>query len=118
MARRLDESTVERAALQWLRELGYGYAHGPDISPGGRTPERASFTEVVLVGRLRAALERLNPHLSAEALDDATRQVLDLDAPDVLTNNRRFHAMLRDGAPVEDVAPDGERRGLRAPVRR
>ena len=57
MIRRLDESTVERAALQWLRELGYGYAHGPDISPGGRATERASFTEVVLVGRLRAALE-------------------------------------------------------------
>jgi len=114
MARRLDESTVERAALQWLRELGYGYAHGPDISPGGSAPERASFTEVVLVGRLRAALERLNPHLSAAALDDAARQVLDLDAPDVLTNNRRFHEMLRDGAPVEDVTPDGERRGLRA----
>jgi len=114
MARRLDESTVEEAALEWLHELGYGYAHGPDISPGGKAPERASFTEVVLAGRLRAALERLNPRLSAAALDDAARQALDLDAPDPLTNNRRFHELLRGGAPVEEVTADGERRGLRA----
>ncbi len=110
----MNEATVEEAALEWLRELGYVYAHGPDISPGGSAPERASFTEVVLVGRLRAALERLNPRLSAAALDDAARQVLDLDSPDPLANNRRFHDILRLGVPVEEVTPEGERRGLRA----
>lgn len=114
MAGRLNEATVEEAALEWLRELGYSYAHGPDISPGGAAPERASFAEVALAGRLRAALERLNPRLSPGALDDAMRQVLDADSPDILTNNRRFHELLRAGVPVEDVTPDGERRGLRA----
>jgi type I restriction enzyme R subunit len=68
--RGIDETMVEQAALQWFSELGYEVAFGPDISPGGERPERDSFGEVVLAGRLRAALRRLNPLLSDEAVDD------------------------------------------------
>ncbi len=114
MARGIDESTVERAAIAWFGEIGYGYAFGPDISPGGATPERASFTEVALAGRLRAALARLNPRLTPDAIDDAARQVLTLDASDLLTNNLRFHELLADGVPVEVTVPGGERQGGRA----
>ncbi|MGQ9713004.1 MAG: type I restriction endonuclease [Desulfotomaculales bacterium] len=107
----INESLIEQAALQWLAELGYEMAFGPEISPGGERPERGSFRDVVLVGRLRAALARLNPHLPEEALEDALRQVLHLDSPNLAENNRRFHRMLRDGVKVEVVGPEGERRG-------
>ena len=66
----LAESHVEEAALEWLTELGYSTVYGPDISPDGTKVERAAYDQVLLVGRLREALERLNPHLPAEMLDE------------------------------------------------
>ena len=73
----LNESIVEEAALEWFGELGYAVGHGPHLAPGEpaaeREPERSadsrrqSFGEVVLVGRLREALRRLNPAILEEA---------------------------------------------------
>jgi type I restriction enzyme, R subunit len=57
----LNESIVEEAALEWFGELGYAVGHGPQLAPGEAAAERESFGEVVLVGRLREAIRRLNP---------------------------------------------------------
>ena len=57
----LNESIVEDAALDWFGELGYAVGHGPQLAPGEPAAERDSFSEVVLVGRLREAIRRLNP---------------------------------------------------------
>ena len=57
----LNESIVEDAALTWFGELGYAVGHGPQLAPGEPAAERDSFGEVVLVGRLREAILRLNP---------------------------------------------------------
>ena len=69
----LNESIVEEAALTWFGELGYAVGHGPQLAPGEHagstlTPalsqrEREGYGEVVLVGRLREAIRRLNPAL-------------------------------------------------------
>ena len=56
----LNESIVEDAALEWFGELGYAVGHGPHLAPGEPAAERQSFGEVVLVGRLREAIRRLN----------------------------------------------------------
>ena len=63
----LNESTVEDAALEWFGELGYAIGHGPQLAPGEPAAERDSFGEVVLVGRLREAIRRLNPAIPEEA---------------------------------------------------
>jgi len=75
---RLTESIVEDAAPARPEGLGYAVLHGPDISPAGDTltpalsrREREDCSQVVLEGRLRQALVRLNPDLPAEALEDA-----------------------------------------------
>jgi type I restriction enzyme R subunit len=65
----LNESIVEAAALEWFGALGYAGGHGPQLAPGEPGAERASFGDVVLVGRLRAAMQRLNPTLSESAHD-------------------------------------------------
>ncbi len=57
----LNESIVEEAALEWFGELGYAVRHGPHLAPGEPAAERDSFSEVVLAGRLREAIRRLNP---------------------------------------------------------
>ena len=74
----LNESIVEDAAQEWFRELGYAVGHGPQLAPGEpaaeREPERSgdsrrqSFSEVVLVGRLREAIRRLNPAIPSRTL--------------------------------------------------
>jgi type I restriction enzyme R subunit len=63
----LNESTVEDAALTWFGELGYEVGHGPHLAPGEPAAERDSFGEVVLVGRLREAIRRLNPAIPEDA---------------------------------------------------
>jgi len=64
----LNESTVEDAALEWFGELGYAVGHGPHLAPGEPAAERQSFGEVVLVGRLREAIRRLNPAIPSRTL--------------------------------------------------
>jgi type I restriction enzyme, R subunit len=73
----LNESIVEDAALEWFGELGYAVGHGPQLAPGEPAVERNrsaaemdganSFGEVVLVGRLRETIRRLNLAIPEEA---------------------------------------------------
>ena len=67
MSSPLNESIVEDAALEWFGELGYAVGHGPHLAPGEPAAERQSFGEVVLVGRLREAIRRLNPAIPSRA---------------------------------------------------
>ena len=102
----LDESIVEDAALEWFGELGYAVGHGPQLAPGEPAAERESFGEVLLVGRLREAIRRLNPAIPEEAREEALRKVLRVGTPSLTQTNRAFHRMLRDGIPVECVQPE------------
>jgi type I restriction enzyme R subunit len=103
----LNEGTVEDITLGWFHELGYDIAHGPDLAPGEAGAERETYGDVLLTERLRTAIERLNPSIPAEAKDEALRKVLRVDGPDLITANRRFHSMLRDGVEVEYPRVDG-----------
>ena len=106
-AMNLNESMVEHAALEWFGDLGYGIAHGPRLAPGEPAAERGSFGDVVLVGRLREAIRRLNPAIPEEAREEALRKVLRVATPSLTQTNRAFHRLLRDGVPVEYPRPDG-----------
>ncbi|MYI69930.1 MAG: hypothetical protein F4103_14720, partial [Boseongicola sp. SB0673_bin_14] len=87
---KFTEDEVEDAALEWLAGLGYAVLHGPDIGPEGPAPERHSHGEVFLTGRLREALERLNPHLPAETIDEVLRKVRQTETPSLIEENRRL----------------------------
>jgi type I restriction enzyme R subunit len=99
--RGITESEVEQAALDILSAQGYGIVHGPDISPDGSHPERQSYSDVVLMGRLRDAIDRLNPKIPTEAKEEAIKQLLRSESPDLVVNNHRFHKMLFEGVDVE-----------------
>lgn len=112
------ESVVEDAALGWLESLGYSVLRGPDIAAGEPAAERSdpNYHDVVLEGRLRQALVRLNPDLPAEALKDAYRKLTRTDAPSLLERNRAVHRMLVDGVTVEYRRKDGSIAGAQARV--
>lgn len=103
----INESLIEEATLQWFGELGYVALHGPLLAPGEPAAERDSYGDVVLAGRLREAIGRLNPAIPEEACEDALRKVLRVATPSLAQTNRAFHKMLRDGVPVEYSRPDG-----------
>ena len=103
----IAEDHVEEATLTWLEALGYTVVHGPDISPDGVAPERASYGDVLLLGRLRNALARLNPRFDSDLLDTVVRRLQQSETPSLVEENRRLHKFLVEGVPVEVTRPDG-----------
>ncbi len=105
---KLAESVVEEAALAWLEMLGYRIMSGRDLSESEADAERRSTEQVVLEGRLRDALRRLNPSPPQPALDEAFRKLLEISSPSLVDANRQIHRFLVRGVDVEYAAPDGE----------
>lgn len=110
---KMTESVVEEAALAWLAEQGWRVAYGVDASPDGRAPERPSNGDAILPKRLAAAVDRLNPHIPADARADAVRRVFAVETSSLVEENRRLHRLIVEGVPVEYHAPDGTIRGDR-----
>lgn len=106
----MTEDKLEQEMLAWLSELGYTRFYGPDIAPDGASPERSNYQEVLLLERLRQAINRLNPTIPLAAREDALQQVVNLNTPVLLSANRRLHYFLVNGVPVE-YQKDGETRG-------
>lgn len=103
------ESDLENAVLEWLEELGYSIAFGPDMAPDGEAPERESYKDIVLVGRLHTAVARINPNIPQEVQEDAIKKIIGIaySSPNLLIANHAFHQMLALGIDVEYRRPDG-----------
>ena len=106
-----NESTVEDAALSWLEGVGWNATHGSEIAPEMQSAERDSYSAVVLAGRLRSALARLNSDLPIDAVDDAQRRLIDPVGATLESRNRAFHRMVVNGVTVEYADTDGAVRG-------
>jgi len=96
----MTENTLERTTLDWFESLGWDTAFGPDISPDGTACERDDYDQVVLTGRLQAALQKINPNIPADSIDEAIRKIIRAESPSLIENNRRFHRMLTDGVDI------------------
>ncbi len=90
----IAESHIEELALEELGKLGWSYAYGPDIAAEGKSPERTSYEDVILVERLRDAVRKLNPEIPYEYQAQAVQKVLRIYSPELLHNNETFHEML------------------------
>ncbi|MDP4013483.1 MAG: HsdR family type I site-specific deoxyribonuclease [Candidatus Nanopelagicales bacterium] len=108
------ESVVEEAALAWLESAGWQVRNGAEIAPDMPAAERDDYGQVVLVQRLHDALARLNPDLSAEALEDAFRKLTRSEGTDLIFRNRALHRLLVDGVTVEYRHADGDIRSAQA----
>ncbi|PKP60389.1 MAG: DEAD/DEAH box helicase [Candidatus Altiarchaeales archaeon HGW-Altiarchaeales-1] len=108
MSKIITESEVEEACLEMLKGLGYKILNGSDISEGGIAEER-KYTEVVLMRRLRDALERINKNknIPKEAIEEAIKKVLMTESQNQIINNQHFHRFVTEGVPVEYKTKDG-----------
>ncbi len=103
-----NEAVVEAAALETLAKLGYEVRTGEEIGPDG-SDERA-HRDVVLRGRLEAAVARLNPSIPASAREDAIRQLLAAQSQVLVSENHRVHLAMTRGITVQFRLADGSTR--------
>jgi len=96
----ITEDHLEQQCLEWFKELGYAYAFAPDLAPDGTSPERTDFRQVILTGRLRSALQRLNPGVPAGTIESAVLQLANPNVPGLLASNRNFHRWMTQGLPI------------------
>ena len=108
------ESGVEEVCLDYFADLGWQVLYGPEIAPGERRASVVSYRDVLLEGRLRAAIRWLNPSLSAERHDQVVATVRRAESADVLAENWRVHRLLTTGVPIErrDTSGDPARHRL------
>ena len=90
----LTENIIEQSAIEILQSLGWQYLPGPFIAPGAEQSERDSYEQIILTERLRKAIQTLNPHIPADAQEQAVQKVLRIYSPYVLHNNEVFHGFL------------------------
>lgn len=100
MASKITKSAIKTLTIELLEQQGYEYICGPDIAPNSETPERASFEEVLLLGKLEGSVSRINPDIPADAHEDVIKQIERLNSPELITNNETFHRMLTEGIKV------------------
>lgn len=114
-----EDTMVQEVTAEYLeQELGWESVYAFDaetFGPSG-TLGRMTKREMVLRPHLRAALERLNPGLSAEVYDKAVAEMVGYAAGrPLLAVNQEKHDLMRDGIPVMVPLAGGqqERRRLR-----
>jgi type I restriction enzyme R subunit len=91
---------IETEMLGWFEGLGYEVVAGPELAHDGERPERKNYKQVILEGRLRDSLHRLNPDLPAAAISDAVDVMQGMGTPGLLGANREFQRRLTTGVQV------------------
>jgi len=98
----ISEDGLEQLCQAWFREGGYEIAYGPDLAPEGHAAEREDYRQVILPGRLLAALQRINPRIPPAVLQEQVVEVLGkVQSPALIHNNRQFQRWLLEGVPVQ-----------------
>jgi type I restriction enzyme R subunit len=106
-----EDQLVEQPAIGLFAALGWQTVSAMEETFGaGGTLGRETKGEVVLTGRLREALTRLNPALPAEAIQAAIDGLAhDRSAMSLVAANREIYRLLKDGIPIS--VPDREHGG-------
>lgn len=107
---KLTESDIELFTIELLEKLGYEYTDAVVISPEGEKPERNSYEDVLLINKLKSAVDRINPTIPAEAREDSIKQIQRIISPDLTASNETFHRMLTEGVNVR-YQKNGNERG-------
>jgi len=112
MSKNLNENSLaEQPVIEWLKEMGYDYEFGPDLAPGQILGEREDFREVVLAGRLKRSIRRLNPDLPEAEIDDVIRSIIKFEHPNLEIANKEVYKMLTHGVKIGVRDKSGEEKG-------
>lgn len=113
-----EDALVEQPAIELFDELGWTTVNAlhEKLGPDG-TLGRDNQGEVILTRNLRAALLRLNPMLTSEAIDHAIDELTkDRSTMDSTRANRELYTAIKDGVEVEVRTDDGGKEAERVRV--
>jgi type I restriction enzyme R subunit len=111
-----EDALIEQPAIAMFGELHWETANCfHEFEQAGGSPlGRETPSEVVLVSRLRPALEKLNPDLPAEAITKAIEELTrDRSVMSPAAANREIYRLIKDGVKVKagGKAEGGKQRG-------
>src|SRR2546425_3777110 len=113
-----EDSLIEQPAIELVSSIGYETANcfyekvGESSTLGRRTTQ-----EVVLVPRLRAALERLNSDIPTQGIEQAVEEITkDRSTLHPVLANREVYRLLKEGVRVTLEDASGEERPERGRV--
>ena len=105
-----EQTLVEQPAIELFKELGYETANcfyeqiGENSTLGRQTTQ-----EVVLVPRLRSALQKLNQNLSEDTIESAIEELVkDRSALHPVVANREVYRLLKNGVRIAVTTPHGD----------
>lgn len=88
----LKEYHIEKAAIEWLLQLGYEYKPGGEITRNIRT--------VVLEDELQAFIAKTYPAIPVEMIKEAAKEFTNNTGADLDYRNRDFHLKLTKGIDI------------------
>src|SRR5712664_1741204 len=105
-----EDSLIEQPAIELFSSLAYETANCFYEKVGENpTLGRGTTQEVVLVPRLRAALERLNPSIPADGIEQAVDELTkDRSTLHPVLANREIYRLLKEGVTVTLQDASGE----------
>lgn len=80
----MTKSPIGDLTIHLLTLQNYKYIYDPEISPGGKKPERTVYSEVVLIDQLKHAVNTLNPSIPEETRERVIQEVLHTTSPDTV----------------------------------
>jgi len=112
-----EYNKVEAPAIEQLKQLGWHYIHGADLSPeqnsSETSPEKSSerhyFRDVVLSKRLESAIQRINPWISEENLRKVTRELTHPHVATLMEANHHIYQTLVNYQSVEQDLGKGRK---------
>lgn len=98
------EADYEKSLIELFQNMGYRHVYGPDI-------ER-DFNSPLYEDELTAALYRLNPLMSEDAIKDALFKLKNFENADLVQKNEIFMDYIQHGIEVRYFINNEERSGL------
>src|SRR5450759_3041608 len=93
-----------------LRRSRLAGAARPRHRAGGAGGGAVVYRDVLLEGRLRAAVVQLNPQLAPEDVSEVVATACRAESADLLAENWRVHGIVTNGVPVDRRTANGESR--------
>lgn len=109
-----EDLLIEKPAVEMFEALGWSAVSAREEIFGAKgILKRETSAEVLLLDRLRTALEQLNPKLSAAGISAAVDEIArDRSAMTAAAANRDIYTLLKEGVQVS--VPDPERGGQKS----
>ena len=104
MASFYTEADYENSIIELFQNMGYQYLYGPDVEREFNSP----LYEVELV----SALQRLNPDMPSDAINDALFKLKNFENAEIVQKNEVFMDYLQHGVEVRYTVKSEERAGL------